>query len=100
MAIQPAVQVGPLRLEEPGLAPVALPVLDVDLTVGDVEVKEKLLAAHQRLFGSARQRRQELEGDLNAVKEILAQGASKASEFASQTLKEVYKVIGIENRLN
>ncbi|HEX7018308.1 MAG TPA: tryptophan--tRNA ligase [Patescibacteria group bacterium] len=69
-------------------------------TVGDVEVKEKLLTAHQRLFGSARQRRRELESNPEMVRKILAQGASKANEFANQTLEEVYQVIGIKNNLN
>ena len=63
--------------------------------VGDVEVKEKLFAAHQRFFGDARKKRQELVGDLGLVKEILAQGAKKAGDFAEKTLGEVYEVVGM-----
>jgi tryptophanyl-tRNA synthetase len=68
--------------------------------VGDVEVKEKLFAAHQRKFAQARAKRKEFEGDVTLVKKILADGARKAAEFANQTLAEVYKTIGIKNHLN
>ncbi len=68
--------------------------------VGDVEVKRKLVEAHGRMFGEARQRRVELEGDMEKVKNILASGAKKASAFARETLVEVYKVIGENNKLN
>jgi len=68
--------------------------------VGDVEVKQKLYEAHQRLFEPMRQRRKELEEDLDRVREILAEGANRASKLAAETLKEVYEVIGERNRLN
>ncbi len=68
--------------------------------VGDVEVKEKLFAAHKRVFSRARARRKELENNLDLVKQILAEGASKATQFANKTLAEVYKTIGIHNNLN
>ena len=68
--------------------------------VGDVEVKEKLFAAHQRYFAAARARRTELESDLSIVRKILADGAAKANVFANQTMDEVYKVIGMKNQLN
>lgn len=63
--------------------------------VGDVEVKEKLLAAHQRLFSPMRQRRQELAQDTQIVKQILADGAQRANQEAQQTLAEVYRTIGV-----
>ncbi len=69
-------------------------------TVGDVEVKQKLVAAHKRKFADARAKRKELEGNIELVKKILAEGAVKARKFASQTLAEVYKVIGEHNKLN
>ena len=69
-------------------------------TVGDVEVKEKLVAAHQKYFASARARRKELESDTEQVKNILAEGAAKAQKFAEETLREVYETIGIRNSLN
>lgn len=69
-------------------------------TVGDVEVKEKLIAAHQRIFAKARAKRKELEKNLDSVKEILASGAEKAGKVARQTLAEVYEVIGEHNQLS
>jgi tryptophanyl-tRNA synthetase len=69
-------------------------------TVGDVEVKEKLFAAHQRLFASARKRRAELVQNPELVRQILAEGAGKAQQFAQKTLEEVYATIGIKNKLN
>lgn len=69
-------------------------------TVGDVEVKQKLVAAHKRKFAVARAKRKELEGNMSGVKKILAEGAEKARKYAGATLKEVYKVIGEQNKLN
>jgi len=69
-------------------------------TVGDVEVKRKLIEAHKRKFGEARARRAELDENMEMVKNILAEGAEKARKFASETLDEVYKVIGERNKLN
>jgi tryptophanyl-tRNA synthetase len=69
-------------------------------TVGDVEVKQKLVAAHIRKFAAARERRRLLADDLAQVKQILADGAVKARKFAHQTLQEVYGVIGEQNKLS
>lgn len=69
-------------------------------TVGDVEVKRKLIEAHRRKFAAARERRQELGSSMEMVREILAEGAKRARQFASATLSEVYKVIGESNKLN
>lgn len=69
-------------------------------SVGDVEVKQKLVVAHKRKFGEARTRRIQLENGMERVKEILAEGAKRASEVANQTMAEVYKVIGETNKLN
>lgn len=68
--------------------------------VGDVEVKRKLVEAHRRTFAKARTRRQELENNLDKVKEILAAGAKRARSVAKQTMEDVYKVIGERNKLN
>lgn len=68
--------------------------------VGDVEVKEKLFAAHQRYFAAARKKRVELAADLETVRDILNEGAEKASGLAHLTLAEVYKAIGEKNQLN
>ena len=63
--------------------------------VGDVEVKEKLISAHQRYFGAARQQRALLATDPSRVETILAQGARQATVSAEQTLAEVYQIIGL-----
>lgn len=69
-------------------------------TVGDVEVKRKLIEAHKRKFGEARVRRVELENNMEMVRKVLVDGAEKAKQFASKTLDEIYKVIGENNKLN
>ncbi|HEX9817463.1 MAG TPA: tryptophan--tRNA ligase, partial [Patescibacteria group bacterium] len=53
--------------------------------VGDVEVKEKLFTAHQRLFAKVRTKRQQLADNLAQVKQILAEGAQKADQLAQET---------------
>lgn len=68
--------------------------------VGDVEVKQKLIAAHEQHFQAARAKRTELEANLDQVKQILAQGALRAQSIAQKTLEEVYSVIGEKNILN
>jgi len=68
--------------------------------VGDVEVKQKLIVAHKRMFAEARDRRSHLASDIGKVREILAKGAEKAKRVASATLQEVYEVIGERNKLN
>lgn len=64
-------------------------------SVGDVEVKQKLLAAHQRLFAEAKTKRAELVANPELVDKVLADGAAKAAEFANQTLTEVQKALGL-----
>jgi tryptophanyl-tRNA synthetase len=68
--------------------------------VGDVEVKERLIAAHKIKFGEARKRRKELENDIKLAKDVLEKGAEKARMVAKETMKEVYEVVGITNKLN
>jgi len=68
--------------------------------VGDVEVKEKLYIAHMRKFDDARRARKILEGDMEALRGVLREGASKAAKVANQTLGEVYSAVGIINGLN
>jgi tryptophanyl-tRNA synthetase len=68
--------------------------------VGDVEVKERLFEAHMRKFGEARKRRKDLENDIKLARQILENGAEKARIVAKETMKEVYEVVGITNKLN
>lgn len=63
--------------------------------VGDVEVKKKLVAAHERMFTPARERRAKLAADPGKIEAILAAGAQKASAIAEDTLAEVYQTIGL-----
>lgn len=63
--------------------------------VGDVEVKEKLIAAHERKFQKPKDRRQKLASDPKMVDKILFEGARKAGEVAGETLREVYEIIGL-----
>ncbi|KKT81438.1 MAG: Tryptophan-tRNA ligase, partial [Microgenomates group bacterium GW2011_GWC1_44_9] len=69
-------------------------------TVGDVEVKERLFAAHKRTFKDARERRNTLKADEEMTRRILRKGAEEAANVANQTLREVYETIGIINSLN
>lgn len=69
-------------------------------TVGDVEVKQKLIEAHKRMFAKARARRAELAANMEMVREILKTGSEKARKVAQETLTEVYQVSGELNRLN
>lgn len=68
--------------------------------VGDVEVKQKLFDAHMKKFGEARRRRKELQNDIKLAKNILKNGAEKARKIAKETMKEIYEIVGIKNRLN
>lgn len=69
-------------------------------TVGDVEVKQKLIVAHKRMFEKARSRRAELAANMEMVREILKTGSEKARKVAQETLAETYTVIGERNKLN
>lgn len=68
--------------------------------VGDVEVKQRLIEAHKRRFAEAREKRKEIAGDINLVKDVLRDGARKASEVAEKNIEKVYEVIGIKNSLS
>ena len=48
--------------------------------------KEKLFEAHKRKFGRAREKRKELENDIDLAKKILKDGAEKASAVAIKTI--------------
>lgn len=63
--------------------------------VGDVEVKQKLIAAHSRMFGAAQERRNRLAADHDYLLDVLATGATKAKKLAGETLAKVYQAIGL-----
>jgi tryptophanyl-tRNA synthetase len=58
-------------------------------TVGDVEVKQKLLAALGKFLTPIRERRAEYESKPDRVREIILEGTRKARTVAQQTMDEV-----------
>jgi tryptophanyl-tRNA synthetase len=59
------------------------------------EVKKQLADAAEHFFGQARQRRQELASRPDTLRDILADGAKRARERASQVLARVQDACGI-----
>lgn len=66
--------------------------------VGDVEVKEKLFAAHLKKFAPYRKKYQELKNNPEQIKDILANGAKVACEQAIKKMNEVREKIGLTNK--
>jgi methionine--tRNA ligase beta chain len=64
--------------------------------VGDVVVKEKLLAAHQKYFSQIRARKEFLAAHPEEVEKILARGASLARLVGEANLAKVKKALGLE----
>jgi tryptophanyl-tRNA synthetase len=60
------------------------------------EVKKKLAAAAEDFFADARERRRALEADPERVRQVLADGASRAREKASEVVARVQKACGIK----
>jgi tryptophanyl-tRNA synthetase len=58
-------------------------------TVGDVEVKQKLLAALDNFLTPIRARRAEYESKPDQVREIIMEGTAKARTVAQETMKDV-----------
>ncbi|QDU63203.1 Tryptophan--tRNA ligase [Planctomycetes bacterium Pan216] len=63
--------------------------------VGDVEVKEKCIAAVNGFLDPVRKRRAEYERDSGLVEQILYEGTLKTQEIANETLKEMKKAMGL-----
>ncbi len=64
--------------------------------VGDVEVKEKLLLAHQQYFAKIRQKREYYEQNPEEVEKILEKGRAQASLLAKENLHKIKKVLGLQ----
>ena len=62
--------------------------------VGDVEVKEKLLAALENFLEPIRERRAHYEAQTGLVDELLYEGTLRAQKEARDTLIEVKKAMG------
>jgi len=66
-------------------------------TVGDVEVKEKLLVALEGFIAPIREKRAELEKDNDYIKKIIIEGSKQGNEVAEGVLKRVRKSIGLKS---
>lgn len=65
-------------------------------TVGDVEVKQKLVVAINNFLDPIRERRSQYEQNPELVKEILEKGIEKASIIAKETMQEVKSAMKID----
>ena len=65
-------------------------------TVGDVEVKRRLLAAVERFVAPIRERREELAARPRLVDEILAAGGERVRREAAATLHEVREAMHLD----
>jgi tryptophanyl-tRNA synthetase len=63
--------------------------------VGDVEVKQKLIAALNRFLDPIRERRAEYERQPSLVEDILAEGSRRAREEARETLRLAKDAMGL-----
>jgi tryptophanyl-tRNA synthetase len=64
-------------------------------TIGDVVIKKLLFEEFLRYFKPFREKKKELDEDMDYVEKIRKEGAEKANEIANETLKEVKGVIGV-----
>lgn len=65
-------------------------------TVGDVEVKQRLLAAHKRYFAPIRERKEYLEAHPLEVQKILDRGAALARLASGATLAKARAALGLD----
>ncbi len=65
-------------------------------SVGDSEVKDRLVAALVRFMGPIRTRMAHYEEETGLVDEILWNGTRRVREIAGETLREVRKAMGID----
>src|SRR2546426_140329 len=64
-------------------------------TVGDVEVKRRLIAALERILGPIRERRAEFAKQKGIVDEIIRDGSARARDECRQTLGEAREAMGL-----
>lgn len=64
-------------------------------TVGDVEVKQKLVVAINKFLEPFRERRRQYEGDKGFVEQVIYEGTQKMIEVSNATLKEMRSAMGI-----
>ncbi len=63
--------------------------------IGCVDCKKKMAANLIKALSPVREKRHELESDLNMVKEIIDKGNKRAKSIAETTMREVKEAIGI-----
>lgn len=69
-------------------------------TIGDVEVKEKLVIAVNNFLDPFRERRAKIENEKGLVEKIIYEGTLKMNEVSGQTLKEMKSAMGISGTWN
>ena len=69
-------------------------------TVGDVEVKEKLIIALNNFLDPIREKRQHFESDKGLVEEIIYDGTEKMIEISQATMKDVRSAMGLSGAWN
>jgi tryptophanyl-tRNA synthetase len=67
-------------------------------TVGDVEVKEKLIKAFLERFKEERERYLELKKNPERIKKILEEGSAKVRKLAIEKMMDVREKIGVTNK--
>lgn len=69
-------------------------------TVGDVEVKGKLISALNQFLDPIRERRKEFEHEKGLVERILYEGNQKMIEVSNATVKDMWSAMGISGLWN
>jgi len=69
-------------------------------TVGDVEVKEKLIIALNNFLDPIRERRKMFAADKGFVEQVIYQGTLRMTEVANETIKEVRAAMGLHGGWN
>jgi tryptophanyl-tRNA synthetase len=69
-------------------------------SVGDVEVKSKLIHALQLFMDPIRERRKEFEADKGLVEQIVYEGTHKMIEISNETVKEMRSAMGLGGAWN
>lgn len=69
-------------------------------SVGDVEVKQRLIEALNNFLEPLREKRRHYADDKGLVEQIIVEGTEKMDQIASQTLKEMRSAMGISGTWN
>jgi tryptophanyl-tRNA synthetase len=66
--------------------------------MGYGHVKKRVVELYDEHFGPFRERRVELEKDIDYVKDVLSSGAARAKAVAAETLESVRRVVGLRGK--